>query len=188
MAQLGFNAGDYDPTDDFEPLPAGEYLTMITESTLENTKTGGRMVKLAYTVMEGQFEGRKLWSQHNIENRNPKAEEIGRKELSRIAHAISQPMISDTDQLLQQIVRIRIVIKNDPGYGPKNEVKKWIGTGNNHPSYQQQAAVPQQQAPQQGTNRPPYQAPGGQQQVPSQQQPPAGHPAAQHNTPPWGAK
>ena len=163
MAQLGFNAGDYDPTDDFEPLPAGEYLTMITGATLENTKTGGRMVKLTYTIMEGQHESRKLWSQHNIVNSSPKAEEIGRKELSRIAHAIGRPQINDTEQLLNQVVRIRIVIKNDPGYGPKNEVKKWINVGG-----QQMQHAPQQQA--------------------SPQQPPAGHPEAQHAAPPWGQK
>ncbi|WP_067582769.1 DUF669 domain-containing protein [Endozoicomonas ascidiicola] len=167
MAQLGFNAGDYDPTDEFEPLPAGEYLTMITESALENTKTGGRMVKLTYTIMEGQHESRKLWSQHNIENKSPRAEEIGRKELSRIAHAIGQPMISDTDQLLNQVIRIRVVIKNDPGYGPKNEVKKWINVGG---QAKQGSPVPQQQTPAQ----------------PSTQQPP--HPATQYSAPPWGQK
>lgn len=169
MAQLGFNAGDYDPTDEFEPLPAGEYLTMITESSLENTKTGGRMVKLTYTIMEGPHESRKLWSQHNIENRSPRAEEIGRKELSRIAHAIDQPMISDTDQLLNQVVRIRVVVKNDPGYGPKNEVKKWINVGGQP---MQNAPAPQQQAP---AHNP----------APAQQAP---HPATQYAAPPWGQK
>lgn len=168
MAQLGFNAGDYDPTDEFEPLPPGEYLTMVTEASLENTKTGGRMVKLTYTIMEGQYESRKLWSQHNIENRSPRAEEIGRKELSRIAHAIGQPMISDTDQLLNQVVRIRVVIKNDPGYGPKNEVKKWINVGGQPV---QTAPVPQQQTPAHAS------APA---------QPP--HPATQYAAPPWGQK
>ena len=185
MAQLGFTAGDYDPTDEFEPLPAGEYLTMITESSLENTKTGGRMVKLTYTIMEGQYESRKLWSQHNIVNSSPKAEEIGRKELSRIAHAIGQPMISDTEQLLNRVVRIRIVIKNDPGYGPKNEVKKWINVGGQpmHHAPQQQAPAYHQSAPAQQTQQPP-----AHQQQSATQQPPAGHPAAQYSAPPWGQK
>ncbi|WP_066018129.1 DUF669 domain-containing protein [Endozoicomonas atrinae] len=177
MAQLGFNTDDYDPTDDFEPLPAGEYLTMMTDASLDRTKAGGLMVKLTYTVMEGQFEGRKLWSHHNIENRSPQAEDIGRKELAKIANAIGILAVTDTDQLLNQVVRIRIVIKNDPGYGPKNEVKKWIGVGGQP---MQQAPVPQQQTP--AYNPPP------QQQAPAQQQPPAGHPAAQHAAPPWGAK
>ncbi|WP_067518602.1 DUF669 domain-containing protein [Endozoicomonas ascidiicola] len=167
MAQLGFNAGDYDPTDEFDTLPPGEYLTMITEASLENTKAGGRMVKLTYTIMEGQYESRKLWSQHNVENRSPKAEEIGRKELSRIAHAISQPMISDTDQLLNQVIRIRVVVKNDPGYGPKNEVKKWINVAGQPV---QGAPVPQQQTPSYAAPQP--------------QTPVAAHQAA----PPWGQK
>ncbi len=169
MAQLGFNAGDYDPADEFEPLPAGEYLTMITESSLDNTKSGGQMVKLTYTVMEGQFEGRKLWSQHNIVNSSPKAEEIGRKEISRIAHAIGQPRINDTEQLIQQVIRITVVLKQDPGYGPKNEVKKWVAC--QQTGYQ----VP-------ASNQPAQQQPA----EPSAEQPP--HPAAQHTAPPWGRR
>ncbi len=125
MAQLGFNADDYAHTDEFAPLPAGEYLTMITQSSLDNTRSGGQMVRLTYTVMEGPFQGRKLWSRHNIINSSPKAEEIGRREISRIAHAVGQPRINDTEQLLQQVVRITIVLQDDPGYGAKNEVKKW---------------------------------------------------------------
>ncbi|WP_163387934.1 AAA family ATPase [Endozoicomonas acroporae] len=169
MAQLGFNADDYDPADEFEPLPPGEYLTMITEASLDNTKSGGQMVKLTYTVMEGQFEGRKLWSQHNIVNSSPKAQEIGRKEISRIAHAVGQPRINDTEQLLQQVIRITVVLKQDPGFGPKNEVKKWISSGSQP---MQSAPAPQQQTP---AHNP----------APAQQPP---HPATQYAAPPWGQK
>ena len=165
MAQLGFHADDYDPTDEFEPLPPGEYLTMITEASVENTKSGGQMVKVTYTVMEGQFEGRKLWSQHNIVNSSPKAEEIGRKEISRIAHAIGQPRINDTEQLLQQVIRITVVLKQDPGYMPKNEVKKWVAA--------QQAGLSAATA-------------SAMQQEPPQEQPP--HPATQQTAPPWGKR
>ena len=126
MAQLGFNADDYHHTDEFAPLPAGEYLTMITQSSLDNTRAGGQMVRLTYTVMEGPFQGRKLWSRHNIINSNPKAEEIGRREISRIAHAVGQPRINDTEQLLQKVVRIAVVLTSDPGYGENNAVKKWF--------------------------------------------------------------
>ena len=160
MAQLGFNAGEYDPTDGFTPLPAGDYVAMVTEAGVVYTKSGGQMVKMTYTVMEGQFEGRKIWSQHNIVNNNPKAEEIGRKEISRIAHAIGQPQLNDTDHLLNQVMTIGIIIKQDPGYGPKNEVKKWTGHNNRQPT---------QPAPEQ----PPH---------------PAAQAHTQHLTPPWGQK
>ena len=177
MAQLGFTADDYDPRDDFEPLPAGSYVTMITEASVQPTKSGGQMVKLSYTVMDGQYQGRKIWSNHNIINNNPRAEEIGRKEISRIAHALNFPKLADTDQLVNKVVQVTVIIKSDPGYSPKNEVKKWEGVNTGQaPAYQQQppqqAAQPQyQQAP------PPHQ-----EYIPANN---SQHPADQHSAPPW---
>ena len=40
MATLNFNANDIAPTDSFDPLPAGEYLCVITGSEEKPTKTG----------------------------------------------------------------------------------------------------------------------------------------------------
>ena len=165
MAQICFNAGDYDPTDEFAPIPAGEYVVMITEGNVDYTSKGGQMVKLTYTVMDGEFQGRKLWSQHNIVNRSPKAEEIGRKEISRIAHAIGQPKLNDTDELVNKVMRVSVIIKQDPGYNPRNEIKKWESQGQAMATPQRQAA-PQQPAPN-ATQSPP-------------------HPATQYSAPPWG--
>ncbi|UYM16224.1 DUF669 domain-containing protein [Endozoicomonas euniceicola] len=159
MAQLGFNAGDYDHTDDISPLPAGDYVVVVTDARLIPTKSGGRMVTVTYKVMEGQSQGRSLWSNHNIYNQSDKAQEIGRKEISRIAHAIGQPQLSDTDQLLNQVMTISVIIKQDPGYGPKNEVKKWVAHNN-----RQQSPVTHEQPPHPATA------------------------AAQPSTPPWGQK
>ena len=166
MAQLGFNAGDYDPADDFSPIPAGEYVVMMTEAVVDYTSKGGQLVKLTYTVMDGEFQGRKFWSNHNIVNSNPKAEEIGRKEISRIAHAIGQPKLSDTDQLLNQVVRVTVIIKQDAGYAPKNEVKKW------------EAHNPQAAPAQQPPATRPYR--------PAPQEPHTTQPAPEYSAPPWG--
>ena len=162
MAQLGFNAGDYDPADDFAPLPAGEYVVMITEGAVDYTSKGGQMVKLTYTVMDGEFQGRKLWSNHNIVNNSPKAEEIARKEISRIAHAIGQPKLSDTDQLLNQVVRVTAIVKQDVGYNPKNEIKKWEAHGHATSPQRHPATKPYSSAPQEP------------------------EPTAEHSAPPWG--
>ena len=40
MANLnGFDAATVDPATDFEPLPAGKYLTVITESQMKPTNS-----------------------------------------------------------------------------------------------------------------------------------------------------
>ena len=185
MAQLGFQANQYQPADDFSPIPAGEYTTMMTESEVANTAKGGSMVKVTYTVMDGEFQGRKIWSQHNIVNRSSKAEEIGRREISRIAHAIGLPTLTDSDQLVNQAVRVTVIVKQDPGYDPKNEIKKWepmnsgASVGHQPPAQQPpaQSQPVQHQAPLQG------------EYVPAQTQPAQQQPPAHHNTaPPWGQK
>ena len=184
MAQLGFQADQYQPADDFSPMPAGQYVTMMTEATVENTSKGGSMVKITYTVMDGEFQGRKIWSQHNIVNRSPKAEEIGRREISRIAHAIGQPSLANTEQLVNQVVRVTVIVKQDPGYSPKNEIKKWEGGSAN--GYQPPAQQPQQQPPQ--PQQPPMQGEYQPAQPQPTQQPPAHHSAQNNAAPPWGAK
>ena len=177
MAQLGFQANQYQPADDFSPMPASEYVTMMTEANVENTSKGGSMVKITYTVMEGEFQGRKIWSQHNIVNRSTKAEEIGRREISRIAHAVGQPALTDTEQLINQVIRVTVIVKQDPGYSPKNEIKKWEPANGSSPAYQ----PPTQQQPVQG------------EYVPAQTPQPAQQPPAQNSSqgnaaPPWGQK
>ena len=172
MAQLGFAANQYDPTDDFAPLPPAEYMAMITEGNLQYTQKGGKMVSFTYTIMDGQYQGRKLWSNHNIVNSSPKAEEIGRKEISRIAHAIGNPNANDTDHFINAVLLVKVVTVKDPMYGEKSEIKGWHA----HGQVQQQPAAQQ----------PASQSAAPAQTAPAQEQPP--HPATKADAPPWGQR
>ena len=60
MANLtGFDANQIEPTSDFEPLPAGKYVAMITESELRPTKSGvGNYLQLTFEIIEGPCKGR----------------------------------------------------------------------------------------------------------------------------------
>src|SRR3990172_3284342 len=47
MANLnGFNANNVDPATDFEPIPAGKYLAVITESEMKPTKRDRKSTRL----------------------------------------------------------------------------------------------------------------------------------------------
>ena len=48
MADLsGFDANQVEPTGDFEPIPAGKYLAVITDSEMKPTKSGtGSLLQL----------------------------------------------------------------------------------------------------------------------------------------------
>lgn len=46
---------------DFEPLPEGQYFCKLTNCDLVKSSTGKDMLKIRWTVLEGEFEGRQLF-------------------------------------------------------------------------------------------------------------------------------
>ncbi len=85
----GFDANDVDPALTFDPLPAGKYVAVITESEMKPTKPGnGSYLELTFQVIEGEHKNRCLWAHLNLDNPNAKAVEIARAELSAICRAV----------------------------------------------------------------------------------------------------
>ena len=209
MAGLGFTANEYNPAQGFEPLPNGDYIAMISEAELKNTKAGtGQYIKFVWTVMDGEYSGRKIWSNHNIVNPNQTAQKIGREEISAIAHAIGRPDVNDTDHMLNIPCSLTVSIKQETGRDPSNVIKKWEAiNGAGFPGQQSApqsvpqsaapqpvpqpgtapAGAPQPMAPAQAAPQPATQAPP--QQVAPQQAPAqAPQTAAPAGAPPWGQR
>ena len=70
MATLGsaFDSNQHDDMNNFDPIPAGEYIVKITNSDIVKTKDGaGKYISLEYTVIQGEFKGRKIWQNLNDE-------------------------------------------------------------------------------------------------------------------------
>ena len=130
MADLG---GTFDPgavSDDREVLPAGDAPAQIFESDLVATKAGnGQMLKLGWEIIGGPLQGRKLWSNVNVQNSSAQAQEIGQRELKRICDAAGTGPIRNSDALHHKPLIISIVIKPaGPGrdgktYDASNEIK-----------------------------------------------------------------
>ena len=100
MAHLDFNAHEVDPATGFDPIPAGKYLCIITDSEMKPTKAGtGQYLELTLQVVEGDFTGRLLWARLNLDNPNRTAVEIARKELSAICHAVGVMTPKDSVEL-----------------------------------------------------------------------------------------
>ena len=101
MADLGnFNANDVEPTGDFEPIPAGKYLAVITDSETKPTKSGnGSYLQLTFQVIDGEFKNRFLWARLNLANPNATAEKIARAELSAICRAVGVMTPNDSLEL-----------------------------------------------------------------------------------------
>jgi hypothetical protein len=132
MAQLGqvFNAQDLPEAMGFDPLPAGWYQADISESELKDTAAGnGQYIKLKLTITGPTHQGRVVFTNLNIRNPNPKAEEIGLGQLRSLMAAIGLASVQDTDQLIGGSCEIKLTIKQSEQYGPQNEVKGFKAIG-----------------------------------------------------------
>lgn len=113
MATLGnFNANDVDPAASFDPVPAGKYVAVITESEMKTTKSGnGHFLELTFELMSGQYKGRKLWARLNLDNPNPQAVQIARAELSAICRAVGVLTPQDSCELHNLPLCIKVACK-----------------------------------------------------------------------------
>jgi hypothetical protein len=125
MAFLGqeFSRDELPSGRTFEPLPEGWYNTTIVKAEVKTTKAGtGQFIELRMDVTGPTHQGRVIFTNLNINNPNPKAEEIGRQQLNQIMGALGLTVIRDSDQIIGGNVAVKVAIKVE-GEDKKNEVK-----------------------------------------------------------------
>ena len=71
----------------FEGLPPGMYKVVINDIEDKHTKSGGKMLRFSFEVVDSNFAGRKIFENFNYENPIPRAEDIGWAQLSDINKA-----------------------------------------------------------------------------------------------------
>lgn len=125
MTDLGFEVNASAPSTDYDVLPEGWYSARITQADVRETRAGtGSYISVRYDVTGPSHEGRVVWGNLNLSNPNPRAEQIGREQLSQLIAAIGLPSITDSDELIGGECEIKLKVKTDD-YGTKNEVKAW---------------------------------------------------------------
>jgi hypothetical protein len=148
MANLnGFNANNVDPATDFEAIPAGKYLAVITDSGMKPTRSGnGQYLELTFQVIDGPYKDRLLWSRLNLDNPNAQAVQIAQGELSAICRAVGVMQPKDSLELhnLPLLITVKCRRREDTG-DVVNEVR---GYAKNEVA----AGMPQQET----TNTPPW--------------------------------
>ncbi|MEK7269858.1 MAG: DUF669 domain-containing protein [Planctomycetota bacterium] len=125
MANLnGFDANQVQPATDFEPLPPGKYVAVLMESDLKATKSkNGRYLELSFQILEGEYQGRKLWSRLNLENPSQEAVRIARSELSSLCRAVG--VLSPKDSVELHDIPLVLTVRQKVGTDGevRNEVK-----------------------------------------------------------------
>lgn len=117
MAQLPYTGTrDAYPSTAFDPIPKGIYQAVVTSSELCETKAQtGWICKLTWQIVEGRYANRLIFTQHNVQNKNPDAEVIGRRELQDFAEAMGIDVLNDTEELYGHPINVKVDI--EPGNG-----------------------------------------------------------------------
>jgi len=139
MADLGgFNAHEVDPAQTFDPIPAGKYLAIITDSVMKPTKSGnGQLLELTFQVIEGPHKGRQLWARLNLHNPSSIAVKIARGELSSICRVVGVMTPGDSAELhnVPLVITVKLKTREDNGE-PTNEIKGYAKAGDGQPVQQ----------------------------------------------------
>ncbi len=120
-----FDATGIEPTTGYDVLPAGKYRAQIVESEMRVTRNGmGQFLWLMLDIIEGPYQGRKLFDQLNLVNSNPQTVEIAQRTLSAICHATGKLQVNDSVDLHLVPMSIQVGVKPPKdGYSEKNTIR-----------------------------------------------------------------
>lgn len=141
MAQLGFNLSEVNENDaeggGSVIIPRDRYMLQITEGDVkENSKHTGMLYEYKAEVIEGEFQGVKVFGNINVSHKNLTAQKIGQAQLKALALAQGQDpaTVSDTEQYNWQPFMADLDVESYKGRDGSDKermvIKKFIHAGN----------------------------------------------------------
>ncbi len=119
MANLnGFDATTVEPVNDFDPIPTGKYVAVITASQFkENKNKTGEYLELVFQIVEGEYKNRLLWARLCLSHPNQTTAKIARGHLAGICRAVGVLTPRDSAELHNLPLAINVTVKkrNDNG-------------------------------------------------------------------------
>lgn len=148
MELNGFDANNVDPAQSREPIPAGWYKAVITESEEKPTKAQtGSYLQMTVEVIEGEHAGRKAFERLNLNNPNATAVEIAQRTLSSICRAVGVMTPRQSADLHDKPFMVKIKVKPaKDGYDASNDIAEYAATN----------AAPAESARDAGGSTPPW--------------------------------
>lgn len=130
-------------SNDFSPVPAGEYVAAVTgakgpiaskRANPSNPSEFGQYINIEFTITEGQYANRKIWSNNNVlvyprtlsEEDIKKAQQamaMGAKEREILLSVMGKTAIEQAEELIGATVRIKIAIEKNQKGVDTNTVK-----------------------------------------------------------------
>ena len=136
-----------EPDNGFSQIPPGTYQATIHSAELKDTKARtGQYIKLRFDIVGPTHQGRVVWSNLNIRNASPQAEEIGLKQFNQLLRAIGLKSCNDTDLLHGGNCIIKVGIESNDQYGDQNTIKAYEALSGSPSPAQNKAPAPAQKS------------------------------------------
>ena len=145
LSAYNFNAEEVEPSSSFDPIPAGWYTAIISNSEMKATRDGyGEYLSLTLQIIDGQYENRLVFARLNLKNANDKAVDIARKDLAAICRAVGVMSPQASEELHDKPLMIKVKVRAASGeYDASNDVAGYKGVdGNTSAPVQQKQAAP----------------------------------------------
>lgn len=115
------------PDQEYDLVPEGIYNADIEKAEIKDTKNGtGQYINIQLKIVGPTNAGRMVFAMLNIKNANPKAEEIGLRQLKELRIACGIATLRDTDELIGKTVKIKVKINPEKdGYKASNSVASY---------------------------------------------------------------
>ena len=121
-----FDTAKEEGSPDFEPIPKGQYVAIVTDAKVGPLKSGkGQAVQLTWKIEGGQYANRLIFDRVIVAHESAEATKFGRRKLKDIADACSvKGHITDLTVLLNKPCSIYVKIEQDDAgeYPPKNRI------------------------------------------------------------------
>ena len=138
----GFDAKAVEPNQGFDIIPAGEYDACIVASAIQPTAQGdGKYPEAGTADPQRRVPEQASFRRLNISTPSAKAQEIARGTLSAICRAVGVLTPSDSSDLHNKPLRVKVVVKKSDEYGEQNKIKAYKPR-NGHPSRRSKARRP----------------------------------------------
>ena len=160
LSGYNFNAEEIEPSSSFDPIPAGWYQAIISNSEMKATRDGyGEYLSLTLQVIEGQYENRLVFARLNLKNANDKAVDIARKDLAAICRAVGVMSPKSSEELHDKPLMIKVKVRPASGdYEASNDIGGYKAVeGANLTPAPKAASKPQTPPPAATTTKKPWQ-------------------------------
>ena len=160
LSAYNFNAEEVEPSSSFDPIPAGWYTAIISNSEMKATRDGyGEYLSLTLQIIEGQYENRLVFARLNLKNANDKAVDIARKDLAAICRAVGVMSPQASEELHDIPLMIKVKVRPASGeYEASNDIGGYKAVeGANLTPAPKAASKPQTPPPAATTTKKPWQ-------------------------------